>query len=360
MEITNKQVRLSDIAELAGVSKVTVSKVLSGNSAGNSRVGPETRRRVREIATSLGYRTNMTARILAGKGSKAIGMLLDAASPASHLRRLAMLEGEAHRNGFRLMVGQCHPELGNIVELFDDFASRGVDGVISLAHIYPNIGRQVIDEFSKRHVPVVYFDDPFAGEKDMAVVDLDFENGIELAVRHLHRIGRRRILLFMPRQNIALGRFHYMTKREEGYRRVTSELGLPEMIYPSDPRQFIATIDIDAIMGMFVTALEMFSPDAVVAQNDSVGALVLRYCLAHDIKVPEDMAVVGFDNMDFSEYTYPSLSTIDSCVEEASEHVIRMMMELIDSGKPSNTKVAVMPKLILRESTMTRGQRDNQ
>lgn len=359
MEVTNRQVRLSDIAELAGVSKVTVSKVLSGSSTGNSRVGAETRRRVREIASSLGYRTNMTARILAGKSSKAIGMLLDAASPASHLRRLAMLEREARRNGFRLMVGQCHPELENIVELFDDFASRGVDGVISLAHIYPNIGRQVIDEFSRRHVPVVYFDDPFSGEKGMPVVDLDFEYGIELAVRHLHRIGRRRILLFMPRQNIALGRFHYMTKREEGYRRVTGELGLPEMIYPSDLRQFIAQIDVGAITRMFVTALEMFKPDAVVAQNDSVGALVLRHCLGHGINVPGDLAVVGFDNMDFSEYTYPSLSTIDSCVEEACGHVIGMMMELIKNGKIANHKVAVPPKLILRESTMT-NERDNQ
>ena len=347
----NRIVRMADVAAAAGVSKVTASKVLSGDTAKSTRVSESTRQRIVAIAEKLGYRRNITARILAGKQSKAIGVILDADSPPSHFYRVSLMEEEARRLGFRLMIGQCRADLDNIKTLVDDFMSRGIDGIISMAHVYPHIGREVIAFLRRRSVKTVFCDMPFDDIEEEYSVITDIAGGTAMAVDYLYRTGRRRIMLFLPQQNLAYGRFQFVIDREDGYRRQIAELGLPEMIYPADPAMASPKPDCAKVFAMLDDALKQFGPDGIVAQNDVAAGMVIRYCHLHGIELPRQMAVIGYDNLEFSRFTFPSITTEDPVAEYVARKAVEMVVDLINGSAVMPQKLVVEPKLIIREST---------
>ncbi len=341
----NGKITLADVAAAAGVSKVTASKVLSGDTAKNTRVSGETEARILKIAAEMGYRRNVTARILAGKGSRNIGVILDTNSPPAHFYRVSTIEKAASARGFRIMVGQCHPNIENIRDYTEDFVSRGIDMLVSMAHIYPHIGKDVVKLFNDNGLRTVYYDIP-PGMEGLPGVNIDFAGAARKATRYLYGKGRRRIMQFLPKQELQFGRFHYITRREEGYKTAIRELGLEDLSYPLDYRNALHEESNEGIMAMLDEAIKTLRPDAIAAQSDSVAAVVLRYCHLNKIRVPEDIAVIGFNNMDFSAFTYPALTTIDPEASKAAEKLVDMLCS--DSELYSFT---LETEIIEREST---------
>jgi len=352
-------VRLADVAAMAGVSLVTASKAISNNTSNKTRVSAETKARILKIARQLGYRPNVAAKMLAGKSAKAIGVLLDLNSPAEHFVRVSMMQKEAELHGYCLVIGECRPELGNIANFIGDFVARGVDGFITMAHVHPHIGREVVELFKSSSKPTVYYDMPPAfNSPDLACILIDFASGVEKAVRHLHASGRRRISLLMPWFHVENGLYHFTTERERGFEKAMNSFGLSfdktfnyrnNIFNPSDSKR---TLTCESAFPVIKRLIEEQSPDAVVAVNDGFGSVLISYCLRNGIKVPEDIAVIGFDKLDFGDFVCPRLSTLDPHTENAARAAVGLLVEMIGSGgAPEPRQISFTPDLVLREST---------
>ncbi len=357
MEIEKKQLigkaRLADVAAMVGVSIVTASKVLTNNSGNNTRVSVETRRRITEAAQQIGYRPSIAAKMLVGKDTKTIGILLDVNSPPEHFMRVSRMQEEAEKHGYWLIIGECRANMSNIANFISDFVSRGVDGFISIAHVHRDIGSQVIELFRQVGKPVVYYDmPPELLQPELACVYVDFAAGISRATEYLYELGRQRISFLMPWINYEHGIYHFVTERERGFVQVMRKYGLKyDLEFNYRNNIWGSDLVCEKVFPVIARLLEEQQPDAVIAGNDSFASLVLSYCHRNNLVVPADLAVIGFDNLEFSGFVYPSLTTLDPHTAEASQTAVSLLLDMIRTGKmPEKHQYAFVPELIIRES----------
>lgn len=102
---------------------------------------------------------------------------------------------------------------------------------------------------------------------------------------------------------------------------------------------------------MLDTAIKQYNPDAIVAQNDVAAGMVIRYCHLRGIEIPRQIAVIGYDNLEFSQFTFPSITTEDPVTEYVARKAVEMVVDLINGSASIPQRVVVKPKLIIREST---------
>lgn len=343
--------RMIDIAEAVGVSKVTVSKVLSRTAGNNTRVGAETTRRILDAARQMGYHPNIAARQLAGKGSRLIGVLIDAHSIFNEFPRIIYEEQAAGARGYRVIVGQCHADMREIQSYLDDFASRSVDGVVMHAHAYPSLCSKVVKACSGVK-NIIYYDKPDMDSPSLNYVDIDLASGMRRLVRHVAASGRRRISYFVPYMKPKMAKYRSFRERERGFREAMEELGLrfdPEF---AGRHLFNLEPDPAEIAPLVRRLVKRERPDAIIARNDDVAAIVLKTILEMGVRCPDDIAVAGFDNRDFAQYLHPSLTTVDTNLARASNLAVEKLIGKIEgSGSAEEPcRLVVEPDLVVRES----------
>ena len=344
------KVRMVDIANIVGVSKVTVSKVLSQTSGNNTKVKASTAQKILDVARQLSYQPNIAAKQLAGQGANLIGVLIDANSIFNEFPRVVYEEQAASARGYRVIVGQCHPELTDIQCYLDDFLSRGVDGIIMHAHVYPGMTEKIMDA-CRRFKHVVYYDKPAQAPDDLSCVDVNLEVGMRKLVRHIVETGRKKISYFVPYMRSVPGKPLSYIRRENGFRSAMAEAGLA---YDEKfNERYISQIkpDINEMASMVKDLIEREKPEAIVSQNDNVAAVVLRTFQEMGIKCPDDIAVTGSDNRDFAEYLYPRLTTLDNKLALVSCSAVEMLISMIKGNKVHQRQITIEPELIRRMST---------
>lgn len=345
-------VRLIDVARVAGVSKVTVSKVLHPSAGNNTRVSEATAAKVRAAAETLGYRPNLAARQLAGGWSRLIGVLIDAESSPGELLRVSYAERAAGENGYRFVVGQCRSNLENIRAYLDDFAARGTDGVIIHSNAFSEFNGEII-AYAQRLRHVIYYDRPVCDDGTLDFVHISFENGVRQLVDHLCGRGRRRIAYFAPGVRHSFGKWASQLEREHGFRSGMEAHGLPCPAEFFDGLLFDKMPEVPELTAIAMEFLKKHRPDAVIARNDDVAAVMLRAVHKLGMRCPDDVAVAGYDNLKFSEYLEPSLTTVDNRLPELSRLVVESLIARIE-GKHSGAEPIRLhrnPLLIVREST---------
>lgn len=332
---------MSTLVELSRATRLavtTVSEILR-NKPGYSEA---TRRRVFDAARRLRYRPSMAARQLRGGRSGLLGVLIGLDNPQVNFDRLAQIERAAFAQGFRLMVGQVHEGDDGVGEYLEDFASRGLDGVIWLHQ--PFIRRQTLPASTFRHTPaLVALDEPLRAGG--GCVRVDYGAGVASAVAHLRARGRQRIALALAGRGAA---GDPMQARLAGYRRSLAA-GADVLVWAGDmeehPRgELIAR----AILQLVVRG----GADAIVASNDLWAAALLKGLKAAGRRVPDDVAIVGFDNLAWCGWTDPALTSIDQQHEVLAAATVKLMARLL-AGKPlkaSERTVVVTPQLVIRES----------
>lgn len=336
-------VRLIDIAQQAGVSQITVSKVLHNRGGKNTRVSTETAARIRKIAERLNYRPNMAARQLSGLRSFLIGGILDTAA-IGYSQRLFIMERTAAERGYRFLVGYSHDEESRIIGHINDFLGRGVEGVICMSHTYPEFGRRILQAL-KAFRNCVLIQRPIE-DAGLSYVAADYVEAGHLLTRHLLEKGRRRICLmqFGP---------EYQTVQDEmrGYKKALAEAGMafdPSLIYA----QSVYSGDWDNLK-QSVRQVATLRPDAIIIPNDVMAMCVLHTLADLGIRVPEDMAVVSAYRLDFGQFYRPSITSVDTGTEKVGLEAIKMLMEDIQNPaaeRPVRVKM-VPPRLIVGESS---------
>ena len=350
--LVSKPVRVVDIAREAGVSRVAAARVLLGSGGDHVRVSKATAETIRRIAKKLKYRPNIPARQLAGKRSHLIATIIDSYAPKLAYDLLADMERQAARKGYRFMVGQSHGELDHIREYASDFAARGVDGVVCISHNYPENEHEIADMFARLE-NVVFVGKPASQDQDLCYVDTDIASGISQAVEHLFNKGRRRIgITLLDSEFVAI------RERKRGYLEAHRRLGLPvkqERIYLLDAGK--PGVD-EKQTETAVRELVGQKVEAILAQNDIGAICVIRSCRRLGCRVPEDIAVVGFDNIQIDNIPItslfePGITTVDQNLAEVSQRAMEMLINLIE-GKDlpvQDRHVVVKPSLVVRAST---------
>lgn len=329
--------RLKDVAERTGFSVNTVSLALRNS----PRIPLETRKLIKQMAEELNYLPNDVARSLVAKETKSIGLILtDLENPVlTHVAQ--SIELALARNGYTTLLATSNNNLEEEMRMIEVFSTRRADGML----IFPCSHRRLdhIRLLRSRNYPVVLLvGDPNAG---IDAVSMDEQSGAYKAVSHLIAIGHRRIALIDGAA--ILGN----TEKQTGYLQAHAEAGAAvDTAFFIDPKGHSVEYGYWAMAALMERSVK---PTAIFATNDSLALGVLRYCSKHRIKVPDEISIIGFDNIEFGEFAVTSLSTVDYDVKRVSELAVNRIIELIavSGDLPEPRIIQVEPDLLIRESS---------
>jgi LacI family transcriptional regulator len=330
-------IRLRDIADKTGFSTNTVSLALRES----TRIPLETRSIIQSAALELGYFPNQIAKSLVNRETRTIGLVLtDILNPTlthtAHAVEMALAE-----QGYGTLFATSNNVLAEELRVVEMFRSRQVDGIL----IYPVRHRELdhLRRLRRAGLPVVLLiADPDSGIDGVSVND---RTGVFQATRYLIGLGHRQIGFLDATR--AAGN----TEKFDGYQQALAASGIP-----FDPDLVVATNGHYARNGFYALDTLMSGakkPTAVVADNDSLALGALRWCHKHKVRVPQDLAVMGYDNIAISEFGTPPLSTVNYDVEAVSRMAVDRLMRLIKAGDvlPEPRITLIDPELIVREST---------
>ena len=321
---------MADVAERAGVSVMTVSRVLNGFPG----VADDTRLRVQQAVDALGYRANTAARVLAGGRSRTLGVVAVETLHFAPAHMLYEIEAAARAAGHVLSFVTMAPGTDQMPDILDHLRAAQVEGVIVMAPMRP-----VIEAMADLDVDVplvVVGGDP---STRISTVTIDQEEGARLATGHLLDLGHRTV-------HHVRGHPDWVdaVARERGWAGVLRERGAP-------PGRCVDG-DWSARGGYEAGRLLAADPEvtSVFAANDQTALGVLRALHEHGRSVPGDVSVVGFDDTPESAYLVPPLTTVRQDLREVGRLGVELLLSLI-AGVPTERHAVIPPELIVRAST---------
>ncbi|MFI4875204.1 MAG: LacI family DNA-binding transcriptional regulator [Blastopirellula sp. JB062] len=352
-----KRVRLVDIAEKAGVSRRAVSAVLLGTGGDRVSVGEDKAVKIRELAKSMGYRPNNAARQLVGKRSNTYGLLVASAGDPLRSFLIQHLDAEAVKLGNRTLIANTVVAPDRFEKSYEEFSNSGVDGVLCAVHAWLPGDRE---KLLQMHPTTVFYENP--GIANAAYATVDREAAIYQATTHLIERGRQRIGLALMKKDRP-----QQKARIRGYKRALADHGRKysaQLFYSPPAKQplAIATHQQDLFTWHFPEQVidEMIealvirgSADAIIAFDDYWAAVLIKLLRRRGVRVPDDVAVIGYLNHYLADFLDPPLTTIDLSHQVAAREMVQMLEKMITTGElPAEERIATIePRLIVREST---------
>jgi LacI family transcriptional regulator len=326
---------IREVAARAGVSHQTVSRVINGS----ERVNPDTRERVERAISELGYQPNAIARSMARGRTLTLACIAPNLTDYTFANIIEGAEIEARSQGFFVLIASA-PNEKNFNVLYEQLlGSRRAEGLLVIT---PYIDRQHTG--LHLNVPTVYVGaDP--RQDHISLVTLNDTAAGLLATQHLIELGHQRIahiigpLIEDSAQN-----------RLEGYHSALSTAGVhpdPRLIVEGD---WSATSGYEAVHQLFD---QKVSFSAIFAQNDRMAIGAIRALRETGIKVPEDVSVVGFDDMPLASYFDPPLTTIKQDTFRMGSEAARLLIRLIEHPEEEKTLIYLPGELVIRQSTAT-------
>ncbi|MET0234088.1 MAG: LacI family DNA-binding transcriptional regulator [Kibdelosporangium sp.] len=334
------RVTLRDIADEAGVSMMTVSNVINGNRA---RVSPETIERVQRIVAERGYVPSASARSLAARSSRLIGLLVPAADEDSltisphTVAIIGQIERELRKRGYHLLLrGIAHP--GEVTEALKSWS---LDGAVLLGFLDEELDKLTRGTVGTVRVLAV---DSYSGNRLTTGVRADDFTGGQLAARHLLALGHRRILFAGP----AFTDVGVVHQRFEGFRQAFADAG-----ERWDDR-LIATVNTTHADGLELgrrLLRDHPGATAVFATADILAIGIMEGVADSGATVPGDVSVIGFDNLDLCAYVSPKLTTISQDITQKAATAVHMLITSIEGRKQVRAPVTLDVDLVERAST---------
>ncbi|MDX3101989.1 LacI family DNA-binding transcriptional regulator [Nonomuraea angiospora] len=322
---------MADVAAMAGVSSQTVSRVVNNR----SNVEEETRRRVLSAMRVLGYRPNTAARALVTGQFRTLGLISFGLSSFGNARTVDAVTRAAQRAGYTVNMIAVESQTEQAVhEAFDQLTLQAVDGIVL-------IEAQILDTPSLRlppGVPVVMADGDVSHRHPM--VDTDQALGARLVTRHLLDLGHETVWhVAGPEDSYAARR------RAESWHATLKEAAA------ATPRLLFG--DWSAASGYKAGRELARRPGvtAVFAANDQMALGVMRAMIEAGHRVPEDVSIAGFDDLDESAYLSPPLTTVRQDFDVVAEKIVSLMIGQIETGAAPSATAFVAPELVVRQST---------
>ena len=331
---------LADVAARAGVSKTTASRVLN-NRPSPIPIRQETIERIVAAAAELGYRPSSTTSGPRRERSYVLGMLLrDIGDPFSH-EVINAFSRSAKAFGYRVMlsdVGSDPTEEEYFLQLFSDHTS---DGVLVLGDSPRGERLTTAIADTVKHMVGFAQDNPLPGVVSVAI---DNAQGTDLALDYLYGLGHQRIA------HIACTRYTDLRLRLEAYKQYMAArvLGLPEGYIQVAPYNSLS-----AGSQATLALLDLSQPPtAIFAATDRLAVGVLRAALERGVRVPEELSIMGFDDLAFSEAVWPPLTTVHYPIKEMAQKAAEVLIEMVEGRRPADAPMSYImkPTLVVRAS----------
>ena len=333
-----KRVSLKDIATKVGVSTALVSYVLNGLEK-EKRVGPEIVKKIKEAASDLNYKPNQIARSLRKGSTNTIGLIVaDIANPFfGQLARI--VEDEAGKHNYTVIIGSSDENCIKSASLIDTLLDRQVDGFI----IVPSEGcDDDIKTLVQKEVPLVLVD-RFLPEITTNYIVLDNFRATYEAVNHFVDKGYKRIALIAYKSSLV-----HMKERIRGYKEAMKDNHLEEAIQIKEVLYNHAKADMEKEVSELLKGNK--KPDALLFLTNALSISGLYAIRNHNIKVPEDVAIIGFDGNEAFDFFYSPLTYIEQPIEEMGKESVRILLDQI-KGSDKTVHIELRHKLIQRESS---------
>jgi DNA-binding LacI/PurR family transcriptional regulator len=323
---------IARVAEEAGVGVATVSRVINGSTA----VSEETRRRVLEVVAELGYQPNATARALSTGRTRAVGVIAPFFTRPSVIERLRGVGPLLAAAGYQLILVDVESTQQRDAA-FRSLIGR-VDGLLSVT-IAP--GPADLERLSAAGVPVVLIDH---AHDRLPSVTVDDVAGGQLAVSHLLGLGHRRIAFAGDTVDEVHGS-SASSRRCAGYRRALAAAGVPadEELVVLRPHGSDGTEIVDALLGLGEP------PTAVFAASDQQALALVQALQERGVRVPEDVSVVGFDDVELARYA--GLTTVAQPLERSGARGAELLLSSLDGGEISTPRQHLPLELVVRGTT---------
>jgi LacI family transcriptional regulator len=338
-----REMTIHDIARRCGVSAQTVSRVINDR----PDVAPATRRAVQAVIASAGFRPNAVARSLAHRRSWTIGVIASGLGHFGVAETLTAITDASDSAGYALLVKEfAGVETRDVLPIIDFLVVHQVDGIICFTPQLHFDARTLVAGLPASSPPIVFVK---PGETpEFTMISIDSFGGSRVATNHLIALGRRRIAhLGGPAE------WREAQDRRDGWLSALREAGLePGVSIAGDWSSASGEI---AFGRMIELQPDM---DGVVVANDQMALGALLVAHQKGIRVPEDLAVVGFDGVPESAQFIPPLTTIEQPLHDQGRHAVDRLLREINGEAPSpeELEVVLQPRLLVRESApMPRG-----
>ena len=326
---------IRDVAERAKVSIATVSRTVNRIST----VNPKLAKRVWQAIEELDYLPNTQARALVSGRSRILGLIVSEITNPFFPELIQQFEDIAVENGYDVLIASTNYDPKRVSRCIRRMLERNVDGVAVMTF---GIEAPVVDELAARKIPLVLVD---SGPDSVRTLKVDYQTGIRQGVQHLAALGHRRISFITG----PLTLYSAMARRN-AFVAAMREIGVK--VEPESIVEGVHTLE-GGMEGIRTLVNNKIKPTAVMCSNDMTAIGVLHELYNTKTRVPDDISVIGFDDIHIAKFTFPPLTTIQmACSDLARSAIEALRVGIESSSDASDAKEWTIPtRLIVRQTT---------
>ena len=327
-----------DVSVLAGVSLATVSRVMNKN----AKVSEKTLKKVQDAMDQLGYRPNAIAQSLASNRSNSVGILVSELHGPFYGSMLSGIEAELRGSQKHAIIAAGHSEEGTEKEGIEFLISRRCDALI--LHVEA-VSDEYLVELVKNEVPIVLINRFIPAIADNCI-SLNNELGGYLATKAILEQGHKEVA-YISGPNWKMD----ASDRLKGHKKALQEFNVrynPKLTYEGDYQEVGGSDGLEQLLN----SKQPFT--AVVCANDEMASGAMTFAREHQISIPQELSIIGFDNIILAQYIYPKLTTIDYPIKQMGQMAARWILKNTFKQADLEVKNVFEPKLITRDSILAR------
>ena len=319
-----------DVAAKAGVTVTTVSRVINDR----GYISEKTRNKVYQVMDELNYRPNAVARSLSKKKSNILGVIFPTVNHPFFSSLLSYLEEYAYQNNYKIMICNSQMESEKEKEYINMLRAQQVDGIFLASHTLDIAAEIKVD------LPILSFDRKIEG---LPYICADNYKGGELAAQHLLKMGAKNLAYIGGNFELDLLSNH----RYLGFKEKAAAAGLAVRNYQCQLNSF----DRSEYQKLALQIFKQFEDvDGIFASSDLIAAAVIKEAQKNMIKVPENLKVIGYDDIELAQLYSPEITTIRQSPDNIAQKSVQLLLKLI-AGENIDRKTILNVELIKREST---------
>ena len=339
----SKRTTINDVAQLAGVSKSTVSHVLNQTRF----VAPETSEKVTKAIHTLDYRPSRIARSLTVHRSNTIGLLISDIANPFYPEVIKGVEEVALENAYTVFLANIGYDKQRIISSIHAMIDHQIDGAICMSTRFPP---ELVDELKQARFPAVFLDWQPPESANFSTLQFDFDSGVSLAVEHLLKLGHRHFAHISGPSDVWSA-----NQRKRAFLAALGQFGIPGQ----DVFVIEGDLQIEGGRSAFPRVMEASPrPTAVFAANDLMALGFLWEARQMGVQIPRDISLLGLDNIPLASQITPGLSTIALPIHSIGQQAMNTLLKNIADREEVEDQRAFKPiplptELVLRESTGT-------
>ncbi len=321
---------IKDVAALSGVTVTTVSRMLNER----GYVSEKTKNKIKKAMKELNYQPNEIARSLSTKKSKIIGLIVPSASNHFFCKVIDAVEHHASQHGYKLLLCNSNHDNTKELEYFNMLNANKVAGVIVASHTQ-DLGNSI-----KTDALVISIDRVISSQIPSVCSD-NYQGGV-LAAEHLIERGCKKLAHVSGSLYLNMD----ANKRYYGFREVCEKRGVPYILLDASEEQFLSMAYEDIVAGLLDQNPDV---DGIFTSNDILAAQVIQACYARGICIPEQMKIVGYDDIDVCKLCTPQITTIHQAIRDICQYAVESIV--FKSEKRAIPNSVTFPVSLIKRGT---------